>query len=77
MGILKRRKIMPQIDYSKIPYKEKRSTGEHVKSNAFYMPKVPEPDSYEGYEAIDFFGLEFVHYEFDKDGKVVREDNGR
>ncbi len=67
---------MPQIDYSKIPYKEKRSTSEHVKSNAFYMPKVPEPDSYEGYEVIDFFGLEFVHYEFDKDGKVVREDNG-
>lgn len=67
---------MTKIDYSKIPYKEKRSTGEHVKSNAFYMPKVPEPDSYERYEAIDFFGLEFVHYEFDEDGKVVREDNG-
>lgn len=68
---------MTKIDYSKIPYKEKRSTGEHVKSNAFYMPKVPEPDSYEGYEAIDFFGLEFVHYEFDEDGKVMRKDNER
>ena len=61
---------MTKIDYSKIPYKEKRSTGEHVESNAFYMPKVPEPDSYEGYEAIDFFGLEFVHY------YEAEEDNG-
>ena len=61
---------MVQIDYSKTPYKEKRSTGEYVESNAFYMPKVPEPDCYEGYEAIDFFGLEFVHY------YEAEEDNG-
>lgn len=52
---------MPQIDYSKIPFKEKRSTGEHVEENAFYMPKVPEPDYYAGYEAVDYFGMEFVH----------------
>ena len=61
---------MSKIDYSKIPYKEKRSTGEHVKSNAFYMPKVPESDCYEGYKVIDFFGLEFVHY------YEAEEDNG-
>ena len=52
---------MPQIDYSKIPYKEKRSTGERVEENAFYMPKHPEPDCYVGYEAVDYFGLEFVY----------------
>lgn len=50
---------IPKIDYSKIPFKERRSTGEKVKKNAFYMPRVEEdPGLYYGYDAIDFFGLE-------------------
>lgn len=58
---------MYQIDYSKIPYKEKRSTGEQVKENSFYMPKYEEDsDWYYGYDAMDFFGLEYKNgYEFD------------
>ena len=59
---------MPQIDYSKIPFKEKRSTGEHVECNAFYMPKHPEPDCYAGYSASDYFGLELPKIE-EMDGK--------
>ncbi len=50
---------MPLIDYEKIPFKEKRSTGEHVLENAFYLPKTREESSwYSGYSANDFFGLE-------------------
>jgi len=50
---------IPKIDYSKIPFKERRSTGEKVKRNAFYMPRVEEdPGLYYGYDANDFFGLE-------------------
>ena len=50
----------PKIDYSKTQFfKEKRSTGERVEKNAFYMPKVKEdPRWYDGYDAADFFGLE-------------------
>lgn len=58
---------MPQIDYSRIPYKEKRSTGEKVKENAFYMPKYEEdPSWYAGYDAMDFFGLEFIYGYYEK-----------
>lgn len=49
----------PEIDYSKIPFKEKRSTGERVENNAFYMPKAGDDSMwYDGYDAADFFGLE-------------------
>ena len=49
----------PKIDYSKIPFKEKRSTGERVEKNAFYMPKAGDDSMwYDGYDAADFFGLE-------------------
>ena len=45
--------------YEEHPYKERRSTGERVEKNAFYMPKVKEdPTWYNGYSASDFFGLE-------------------
>lgn len=50
---------MPNIDYSKIYYKEKKSTGERVGENAFYMPKYEEDRQwYYGYSANDFFGME-------------------
>lgn len=52
---------MPRINYDRIPYVEKRSTGEHVESNAFYMPKIKEPEWYPGYETVDYFALGFVH----------------
>ena len=62
---------MSNIDYSKIPYKEKRSAGERVGENAFYMPKYEEdPEWYSGYSAIDFFGLEFSHVEFVENDEV-------
>ena len=49
---------MPYIDYNKIPYEEKRSTGEHVKKGAFYMPMYEENEGlYDGYDAVDLFGL--------------------
>ena len=49
---------MPNIDYSKIYYKEKKSTGERVGENAFYMPKYPdEPDELFSYKVMDLFGL--------------------
>ncbi len=48
-----------KIKYSDIPFKEKRSTGERVEKNAFYMPKVKEdPRWYDGYSTTDSFGLE-------------------
>jgi hypothetical protein len=50
---------MPNIDYSKIYYKEKKSTGERVGENAFYMSKYPdEPDELFSYKVMDLFGLE-------------------
>jgi len=50
---------MPNIDYSKIYYKEKKSTGKRVGENAFYMPKYPdEPDELFSYKVMDLFGLE-------------------
>lgn len=50
---------MPNIDYSKIYYKEKKSIGERVGENAFYMPKYPdEPDELFSYKVMDLFGLE-------------------
>ena len=56
---MEKSKKNPQIDYTKIPYKEKRSVGECIKSNSFYMPKYEEnSDWYYGYDAMDFFGLE-------------------
>ena len=49
---------MPNINYSKIPYKEKKSTGERVGENAFYMPKYPdESDELFSYKVMDLFGL--------------------
>lgn len=49
---------IPYIDYDKIPYEEKRSTGEHVKKGAFYMSKCEEDDGqYDGYDAVDLFRL--------------------
>lgn len=46
------------INYDRIPYAEKRSTGEHVVENAFYMPKSGEDSVwYSGYDANDFFGM--------------------
>ena len=63
---------MSLIDYSRIPYKEKRSTGERVEENAFYMPKYEEdPSWYAGYDAVDFFGLEFIHGYY----KEIEEEN--
>lgn len=47
---------MPDIDYSRIPYKEKR-THERCEKNAFYMPKCGEDSEwYTEYDANDFFG---------------------
>ena len=49
---------MPTINYDRIPYVEKRSTGERVIENAFYMPKAGEDSAwYSGYDAKDFFGM--------------------
>ena len=51
---------MPKIDYSRIPYKEKRSTGEHVIRNAFYMAeKRQSSTSHEKYFACDYSDLSF------------------
>lgn len=48
---------MPMIDYDKpeMRYEPKVSTGEHVISNAFYMPKCPEDflDPYVQYRDYD------------------------
>ena len=50
---------MPLINYDRIPFHEKKSTGERVIENAFYMPKYEEDRSwYYGYSANDFFGME-------------------
>jgi len=50
---------MTLIDYSKIPFTERRSTGEYIKENSFYMPRCEEnPD---GYDSMDFFGLMYKH----------------
>ena len=50
--------MMPKIDYSKIYYKEKKSTGERVGENSFYMPKYPDdPDKLFSYREMDLFGL--------------------
>lgn len=52
---------MAILNYDLIPYKEKRSTGERVVRNAFYMPDPSEhenPNLYKGYYTDDFFGLE-------------------
>lgn len=58
---------MPNIDCDKIYYKEKKSTGERVGENAFYMPKYEEdPERYSGYS----FGLEFLHVEFVENDEV-------
>lgn len=58
---------MPDIDYSKIYYKEKKSSGERVGENAFYMPKYEEDcEWYSGYS----FGLEFSYVEFVKNNGV-------
>ena len=50
---------MPLINYDRIPFHEKKSTGERVIENAFYMPKYEEDRQwYYGYSANDFFGME-------------------
>lgn len=51
---------MAYLDYSLIPYKEKRSTGERVLRNAFYMPdpKLHKSSLYSGDYPDDFSGLE-------------------
>lgn len=59
---------MSLIDYSRIPYKEKRSTGERVEENAFYMPKYEEDPSW---YAGDYFWLEFVHDYYEE----IEEEN--
>ena len=47
------------IDYSKIEFTERISSGEHVGENSFYMPKFEnDDDQYYGYPASDFFGME-------------------
>lgn len=47
---------MAYLDYSLIPYKEKRSTGERVLRNAFYMPdpKLHKSSLYSGDYPDDF-----------------------
>ncbi len=60
------------IDYNKIPFKEKRSTGEHIKKNAFYIPEYEEdPNWHDGYDATDFFGLTFIHSRYEEEGDNV------
>ncbi len=50
-----RSESMPDIDYSRIPYKEER-THERCEKNAFYMPKCGEDSEwYTGYDSNDFF----------------------
>ena len=51
---------MRYINYDLIPYEEKRSTGEQVVRNAFYMPDSNAQESkelYRGYSANDMSGL--------------------
>ncbi len=49
---------MPKIDYSRIPYKEKRSTGEKIVRNAFYMADEDlSLDLYQNFFSYDFSDL--------------------
>ena len=48
---------MPNIDYSKIPYDEQRSTGERVGKNAFYLVNDDCKLTSDRYFAHDFSDL--------------------
>lgn len=57
------------IDYTKIPFREKRSTGEHVIKNSFYLPRTENNEfTRKSYSDLDFFGIDFF-------GLEMREEN--
>ena len=73
---------MPRIiNYDSMSYTKKESTGEHVRTRAFYESSLPEnrhkmsesPDIFRGPENNNYFGLEF--YDDDDDDSNAPKGN--